>query len=59
MLNPNPIEDFLFEIILTLFREVEGQNINVKVKRIRHGNTLFMVRFPGSYGMLNRIPSAK
>ena len=50
MLNPNPSEDFLFEVILTLFREVKGQNINVKVKRIRHGNTLFVDRFPGFLG---------
>ena len=32
---------------MTSFREVKGQNINVKVKRIKHGNTLFLVRFPG------------
>ena len=38
---------FVFEVILTSFREVKGQNINVKVKRIKHGNTLFLVRFPG------------
>ena len=31
----------------TSFREVKGQNIYAKVKRIRHGNTFFMVRFPG------------
>ena len=33
--------------------------MNVKVKRIRQGNTLFVVRFPGFYGMLNQIPSVK
>ena len=32
---------------MTLFREVKGQNINVKVKRIRYANTLFVDRFPG------------
>ena len=47
VLNPNPSGGFWLGVILTSFREVKGQNINVKVKRIKHGNTLFLVRFPG------------